>query len=215
MSETKMETAMEKLENHFGKEILSRLVCDNTSCIDRTQSSGLVKLEQSSQDRVLTGDLDQLDLKRRQMLDEYACIETKQARTLSFLAKHVYRRLADEIAAGQRLIDAEDFHKVFYPVIELEKLASLVHEQVSNEVRARIESPDEWRSKPYAGDILSRYYHFYKIYKIVLQRYPASQITLSSCLKKKNFAAHLTKIIDVTSAFLPSFLFCAFVLALL
>jgi hypothetical protein len=192
MGDVKTETAMEKLENLFGKEILSRIVCDNTSRLTREPSSSLLKIDQP---RVIKETGEELDLKKRQKLDEYANIEMKQAKLLVILANNIYRKLNDDNNNGQRFIDADDFQKVFYPVVELEKLAILVHEPVSNEILKRIEAA-EWPQKPHAGDILTKYYHYYKIYKCVLERYPSCQVTLSIWLKKKNFAAQLKKVLD-------------------
>jgi hypothetical protein len=192
MGDVKNETAFEKLENHFGKEFLTKLVSDNTSRLDRTVSSGLLKFDQI---RTIKESGQELDLKKRQQLDEYASIEAKQAKLLVLLASSVYAKLKEENENGQRFIDAEELKQVFFPALELEKLAVFVHEQASKEIKKRIDSPEEWEQKPYAGDILTKYYQYYKIYKGVLEKYPTCQVALSKCLEKKNFAAQLKKVL--------------------
>ena len=87
--------------------------------------------------------------------------------------------------------------KVFYVVAELEQLASLVHEQVAIQIKARVET--EWSLKPFFGDIMTTYYYYYRVYKAILERYPTCQITLSILLKKPKFAASLKKLLEAES----------------
>lgn len=134
----------------------------------------------------------ELDAKKRQKLDEYANIEDKQAKLLKILNERVYKRIRDEAN-----IDDDELHRVFYVVAELEQLASMVHEQVALELRRRVQ--DEWCAKPYCGDILAAYYHYYKVYKAILERYPNCQCTLSNLLKRKAFAAQLKKLLVNTN----------------
>lgn len=191
------ETAYEKLANHFGSEV-SKLICDNTSRLNRLNTGGnIAMIEEQHRHRAQSiqhaNNRDEINLKKKQKLDEYSNIEKKQAKLLTILYNNIYTKLNEENGHHQRLAETEEFQKLFYPVVELQKLATLVHEQVGNEIKSRIDSMDEWSEKPFVGDILIKYYQYYKIYRCVLERYPAGQLTLSNLLKKKNFAASLKK----------------------
>ena len=142
-----------------------------------------------------SGEEADLNLKKKRKLDEYYRIEEKQARLLSVLATDVYRKLVEEQQQHQqRLYDPDEMTKVFYVVVELEPFALRVHEQIATQVRHRVEH--EWSEKPYFGDIITTYYHYYKVYKAILERYPTCQITLSTMLKKKAFAASLKRLLE-------------------
>lgn len=133
-----------------------------------------------------------VNLKKRNKLDEYYHIEGKQAKLLKILANNVYSKLNEE-NKKMSLCDQDEMIKVFFVVIELEKLASLVHEPAAAQLKQRVEL--EWNEKPYCGDILISFYHYYKVYKAVLARYPTSQIMLSNLLKRKNFATSLKRLL--------------------
>lgn len=135
----------------------------------------------------------ELNLKKKQKLDEYYRIEEKQANLLEVLAKNVYPKLSEE-NGRQKLCEPGEMVQVFYVVVELEQLASLVHRQMAQQIRERVEA--EWEEKPFFGDILTKYYHYYKVYKAILKRYPQCQLTLSNLLKKKPFSAYLKSLLD-------------------
>ena len=129
------------------------------------------------------------EAKKRQKLDEYCAIEEKQARLLRLLNERVYKQISETNG-----IEQDEMHRVFYVIVELEQLASMVHEQVASDIRRRMQTA-EWYEKPYCGDILLVYYHYYKVYKAILARYPTCQCTLSNLLKRKPFAAQLKKLL--------------------
>jgi hypothetical protein len=136
----------------------------------------------------------ELDTKKRQKADEYYHMEAKQSNLCQILATEVYQKLREEnTRQQQRLCDEEDMKKIFYPVIELEKLAQVVHGECSAEIKQRLEA--DWAEKPYFGDILFKYFPYYRIYKSILQRYPTSQVTLSNILKRKPFASYIRKLL--------------------
>jgi hypothetical protein len=147
-----------------------------------------------SKDASKNKDEDQLDLKKKQKLHEYYTMEEKHANLIKILAG-VYNKIVEENAKNQKLAELEDINKSLYPIVESEKLAKLVHEQVALEVKRRVEV--EWNEKPYFGDILNTYYHFYKIYKAILERYPTCQISLSNLLNKKAFDMQLKKLLAI------------------
>lgn len=214
-------TAYQKLESLFGSELAYKLRCDNTNLI-RLNGKAKMESERNSIDSSLnsnnlndnesdtsktssthnshlepsqTVENEDTDRKKKQKLDEYYHIEEKQAKLLKILA-NVNKKLNEENGKQQqKLFDMDEFMKVFYVVVELEQLATLVHDQVSAQIKKRVEI--EWADKPYFGDILTTYYHFYKVYKAILERYPVCQITLSSLLKKKNFALLLKKLLVI------------------
>lgn len=160
--------------------------CISTTTTDTSSSVSPVSLSGVGADEeILT--------KKRQKLDEYYHLEEKQAKLLLLLANGVYRKLNEE-NARLRLCEQEEMNKVFYVVVELEQLATMVHEQVATQIKTRCEV--EWTEKPYFGDILIKFYHYYKVYKAIIARYPNCQITLSNLLKRKNFAAHLKKLLE-------------------
>ena len=215
-------TAYQKLESLFGSELAYKLRCDNTNLIRLNGRAKMMDSERNSIDSSLnsnhlndtesdtsktssthnshlepsqTVDNEDTDRKKKQKLDEYYHIEEKQAKLLKILA-NVNKKLNEENGKQQqKLFDMDEFMKVFYVVVELEQLATLVHDQVSAQIKKRVEL--EWGDKPYFGDILTTYYHFYKVYKAILERYPVCQITLSSLLKKKNFALLLKKLLVI------------------
>lgn len=195
-------TAAQKFESIFGPELANKLICDNTNrLIDTNRKSSYSTLnipEPTGMNHTVSTTKD-IDSEKRQRLHEYSQIELKQANLLKILATNVYRKLYDENARQQyRLCDQDDMMKVFYVIVELEQLASLVHGPVANQIKERADN--EWSEKPYFGDILTKNYHFYKVYKAILERYPTCQVTLSNLLKKKNFAAYLKKLLEAETA---------------
>lgn len=132
----------------------------------------------------------EIEIKKKQKIDEYSRIEERQAKLLKLLNERIYTYIIEESKA---FVDIDELHRVFYVVTELKQLALLVHEPIASEIKRRIEI--EWVEKPYFGDILIVYYHYYKVYKAILARYPTCQYTLSSLLKKKNFATPLKKLL--------------------
>jgi hypothetical protein len=140
-------------------------------------------------------------LKCRYIADEYCKMEEKQAKLCMILANNVYKKMEDE-NKQQKLCDHDDLVKLFYCCIETEKLAQLIHKQIALEIRERL---NNWSTQPFFGDILLKYYHYYKLYKAILQRYPLSKETLVELLKKQKFAASLQKIMVNKRTFLPSY----------
>jgi hypothetical protein len=132
-------------------------------------------------------------LKCRHIADEYCKMEEKQAKLCMILANNVYKKLDDE-NKQQKLCDQDDLIKLFYCCIETEKLAQLIHKQIAMEIRERL---NNWAMKPYFGDILLKYYHYYKLYKPILQRYSTAKETLVELLKNKRFASCLQKIMVI------------------
>jgi hypothetical protein len=82
--------------------------------------------------------------------------------------------------------------KIFHSIIELEKVAQLLHYQVVKEIKERV---DIWNEMPYFGDILKRYFKFYNIYKQILLHFPKSQDTLVELMKKQKFKDFLQKLL--------------------
>jgi hypothetical protein len=162
------------------------------TALEQPQLSENESLSGSSSNKLLNPQ--ELDTKKRQKADEYYHMEAKQSNLCQILATEVYQKLKEEnTRQQQRLCDEEDMKKIFYPVIELEKLAQVVHGECSAEIKQRIEA--DWIEKPYFGDILIKYFPFYRIYKSILQRYPTSQVTLSNMLKRKSFASYIRKLL--------------------
>lgn len=213
------QTLNERLEKIYGSDWVPSLVCDYTKTIainnsnrcasssssqitqeiNSTESANMnsITTEQTQTSALTTVEAkkrspEEIDLQKRQKVDEYYHIEEKQARLCKSLKENVYQRFEEE-NARQHYCDLDELNKIFYVVIELEKVALLVHEQIANEIKARLDTC--WSEKPYFGDILVKYYHFYKTYTPILSRYPTCQLTLSSCLKRKSFATNLQRIL--------------------
>lgn len=200
----------ERLERLYGADLLHILVCDHTKSIPlpaRNKDSTLKSLvhnttmnvvsntgsdQQSSHRTSSSKSPEEIETLKRQKADEYYRIEDKQSRLCKALAQEVYRKLEEE-NAKQHFCEPDEMQKIFYAVIELEKLSSLVHEQTANEIRARLDT--NWDAMPYFGDILLKFYHFYKTYKPILERFPTCQVTLANCTKRKPFQTNLQKLL--------------------
>lgn len=190
------QSSLQNLESLFGSDLTKLLLVDNSSKMKSTNQtsedastiSTLVSLPPKNPSPSSIAASPDNELKKRQKLDEYFHIEEKQAKLLKLLYNRVYKRLNEE---NNLKLDPDEMNKVFYVVVELEQLASMVHEQVASQIKKRVEL--EWNEKPFCGDILISYYHYYKVYRAILARYPTCQCTLSNLLKKKNFAIQLKK----------------------
>jgi len=189
--------ALQKLESLFGTDLTKRLIEDNTTKMKSTSSSDPSSSPEPESSASLSSSTpsvlnitagSEIDTKKRQKLDEYSHLEEKQAKLLKLLNERVYKH--SSLAA---LCDQDEFQRVFYVVAELEPLASMVHEQVAVEMKKRVGL--EWTEMPFCGDILEKYYHYYRVYKAILSRYPTCQCTLSGLLKRKPFAAQLKKLL--------------------
>jgi hypothetical protein len=187
-------TSKQKLIKIFGIDAIDMLICDNTHEMRSNNQNQIVDNKSNNQTappKMKTPE--ELNTLRRNKADEYYRIEEKQAHLVNVLAKKVYHKLYEE-NQSQQFCDIDDLNKVFYVIVELEKVASLVHHQVAEEIKKRIN--ENWQNEPYFGDILIKFYHFYKIYKAILQRYPICQLTLSQLLKKKAFVSCLQRLLD-------------------
>lgn len=140
-----------------------------------------------------TLDFSDIERKKRNKIDEYSHIEEKQARLIKVLNERIYKCIVEENGATKTIADNEELQRVFYVVVELEQLALLVHEPVAAALKCRLDI--EWIKKPYFGDILIVYHHYYKVYKAILARYPTCQYTLCNLLKRKPFATQLKKLL--------------------
>lgn len=134
-----------------------------------------------------------IERKKRNKIDEYSHIEEKQARLIKLLNERVYKCIVEENGATKSIADNDELQRVFYVVVELEQLALLVHEPVAAALKCRLDI--EWIKKPYFGDILIVYHHYYKVYKAILARYPTCQFTLCNLLKRKPFATQIKKLL--------------------
>jgi hypothetical protein len=132
--------------------------------------------------------------KRRQLAHEYYKMEEKQAKLCRILFNNIYKKLEAE-NQSQKLCERDELNAIFNSIVALEKMAQLVHGQVAEEIRARVEI---WQQKPYFGDILVKFYHFYKAYKAVIQRHHESVQTLSELIKAKpKFGMFLQKLLVI------------------
>ncbi len=121
---------------------------------------------------------------------EYARVEEKHANLCMTLTNSIYKKIEEE-NRQQKLCEPDDLSKAFYCFFEVEKLAQQIHRQVSIEIDERL---NEWKQKPYFGDILLKYHHFYKLYKSILQRKTSSDEAIENLKKKPKFTAAIFKI---------------------
>jgi hypothetical protein len=128
---------------------------------------------------------------RLKIAQEYCSMEEKQTNLCDLLAKNIYRKFY-EANKNEKLCEQEDLAKIFHSIIELEKVAQLVHGQVAKEMKERI---DKWKDQPYFGDILNKYSQFYKIYISILLHFPESGKTLEECSKKQKFDNYLKSLL--------------------
>ncbi|RNA20859.1 PH domain-containing 4 isoform X1 [Brachionus plicatilis] len=184
------ESALDRFGSIFGPDQSSKLTFTNHTYLNSEVKciAGPVTSVPPSN----TEDIDS-DQKKRNKIDEYYNLEVKQANLIKLLANSVLARLNEE-NEKLCLCDADEIGKVFTIISELKQAALLVHDSVSDLIRHRL--THEWHTKPYFGDILIKYYRYYKIYKAVLSKYPNVQINLATLMKKKNFASTLKKLLD-------------------
>lgn len=189
------ETALEKFGSIFGLEQSSKLIFTNHIYLNseaKCTNGSMVKKVKAPETKF--NDHIDLDKKKHNKIDEFYNLEIKQAKLIKLLADSVLARLIEKNEKNC-LCDVEDIGKVFMIVSELKQAALLVHDSVSELIKNRL--INEWHERPYFGDILIKYFRFYKIYKAVLSKYPSVQINLASLMKKKNFASTLKKILVI------------------
>lgn len=129
--------------------------------------------------------------RRRQLVLEYSKMEEKQAKLCQLLASNIYRKF-DEENKIQKFCEPDELHIVFHSIVELEKVAQLIHAAVAKQLQERIQN---WSTTPYFGDILLQYYKFYRVYKSILQRLQQSKDMLTELQKRPKFAAFMSKLL--------------------
>jgi hypothetical protein len=208
-SEVKVEetttTALEKLENHFGADFLPKLICDNTNIVLRKTNNNSSIINSSfnlkpinNNNSLFKTDNDELNAKKKRLIMELSAIERKQADLIVLLYNNVYKKVCDELGINNNSSNynssmSDDFNRVFLPIVELEKVALMLHGPVASDLKQRTTDESEWNEKSFMTDILKQKFHFYKIYRVILERYPTCQLSLSILLKKRNFASCVKK----------------------
>ena len=198
---TKNESKMDNLQVDSNNDIINNEDANlsSSSSLSKSSTSSLTVVTnnvlQNEEINKNKSDEDDLDKKKKQKIDEYYHIEEKQANLLVVLNSKVYNSLKEENEKQQyRLCDKDEMNNVFHVVISLDKFALQVHQPMAAKIKLRVDQ--EWSEKPYFGDILTEYIHYYKIYKAILKTYPMCQVTLSNLLKKKQFATYLKKLLE-------------------
>ena len=143
------------------------------------------------EDSMKINENDEIKERRRNIAMEYLKMEEKQTTLCNNLATKIYRKF-DETNKSEKLCEPDDLAKIFHSIIELEKVAQLLHLQVVSEIKERI---DLWNQMPYFGDILKKYFKFYNVYKQILLHFPKSQDTLVELMKKQKFKEFLQKLL--------------------
>lgn len=163
--------------------------------MNTSESSATNRLNSKNESNSMTiiVEEDEIRDRRRNIALEYLKMEEKQASLCNNLATKIYRRF-DEINKTEKLCEQDDLAKIFHSIIELEKVAELLHGQVAIEIRERVEV-EKWKETPYFGDILKRYFKFYNIYKQILLHFPKSKDTLVELMKKQKFKDSLQKLL--------------------
>lgn len=187
------ESALEKFGSIFGPDQSLKLIFTNHIYLNsETKCANGSSLRQVKPVESKLSDNNDLDKKKHNKIDEYYNLELKQASLIKLLADSVLPRLIEKNEKNW-MCDPDDIGKVFIIVSELRQVALLVHDNVADLIKNRL--INEWHEKPYFGDILIKYYRFYKIYKAILSKYPSVQVNLASLMKKKNFASTLKNLL--------------------